>query len=621
MSLKNLKKNVIQNYKEIKMKKIQQLIETIDNYKTYPWFTELQFIEEKNYLRESEEDIKEFLPKVAVVGEFSSGKSTLINSFLGSELLPAKFEPTTKFNTKIEYAEEERIVVDGEDKKVQQEVLANIDQIQTNEINIYLNNPLLKKLSFIDTPGTNDPSSFTDEIVFSLIGEVDIVLFVISSINALKETEKQFLSKLIREKDIGKFFFVLNFADMVDNPRIVKKDFVDRLSSLLTLDSTLIAKHTFVYSAKEALNHRMHGVSDKRYEILSDSVISYLEFKKDQLIDDVLNNTINNVKNSILFKLETLEEKIAGKTNTYADELSRLDEEIKSFELAISQEQIEFQKDFNTIKNHYRNDISNSIKDVKADIKNEISNKEFKDLAGSRYIELRTKKLLEDRIAEDTEIFMNEMKQLVSDFDAKILSSKQVSSLQLKTLDNSNKSKTIVNIAAVATVAAGGVAVAPTAGAIITGGTIMAGLGSIAPALIAVPVVGPLLAGVAGVSAMAIPIIGTFALTAGKIMFDVGKWGVGKLGDGMASLELEAKKMAYANHVDKALTKIQQQLFEELNKINIETFNDQYITSKFPEKMQLEQKIEFIEQKQLNEVHIAKEELQEIENFKSSIRI
>jgi len=67
---------------------------------------------------------------------------------------------------------------------------------------------------FIDTAGTNDPSRLSSEVVFDLIGNVDIVLFLTSAFQPLKATEIKFLLKLVRKKDIEKFFFIINKEDL-----------------------------------------------------------------------------------------------------------------------------------------------------------------------------------------------------------------------------------------------------------------------------------------------------------------------------------------------------------------------------------------------------------------------
>lgn len=46
---------------------------------------------------------------VPVIGAFSAGKSTLINSFLGSELLPVNITPETALATELRYSDRERV--------------------------------------------------------------------------------------------------------------------------------------------------------------------------------------------------------------------------------------------------------------------------------------------------------------------------------------------------------------------------------------------------------------------------------------------------------------------------------------------------------------------------------
>lgn len=49
--------------------------------------------------------------KVTVIGNFKSGKSTLINALLGQEILPANALPTTAVITEIKYGEKPKAVL------------------------------------------------------------------------------------------------------------------------------------------------------------------------------------------------------------------------------------------------------------------------------------------------------------------------------------------------------------------------------------------------------------------------------------------------------------------------------------------------------------------------------
>jgi small GTP-binding protein len=601
------------------MKNIHKEIKLIESYRDYPWYNKLQLQEEINYLQEIEDNIVNYSPKIAVIGEFSSGKSTLINAFLGRDILPAKYRPTTQFITKIRYCGRERITIDGEELEVTKENLEKIDTVQANEINLYLSAPILKQWTFIDTPGTNDPSTFTDDIVFDLVGDVDVVLFVFNSMSALRETEKQFLSKLIRKKDIGKFFFILNWADSVDEPLVVKNDFVDRLTSLLGLERNLILNHTFVFSAKDSLANRITHKADSRFDRLNDTLNSFVLQKKSEFIDEVISRAIENAKSSILFKIETLEEKINGQSNNYEEEQAKIKEQMKSFELAISKEMLNFERQFNELIHQYKTAIGDSIKFVKNEIRNDISDMDYKELISSRYIELRTKKLLEDRVEDDTKIFAEQMAKLVEDFNEKIKMNEKVNSLHIGSLQNKKKAKTVVNIAAVGAVVAGGTAVAPAAGTMLATASVLGGIGSVSPFLVAIPVVGPFLAGATGLAAAAVPVMGVFALAAGQVLFDVGKWGIGVIGTGLEKVEEKAARTMYLKKVDKSLSEIEIQLLAEIDKININTFREKYIESLFPEKVLLENKMKLLKEKQLNTQAATQEQISELEQFKMKL--
>lgn len=97
---------------------------------------------------------------VPVVGGFSSGKSTLINSFLGSKLLPTAIRPETAIAAELRYSEEEYIEA-IKDEKANHYQLSQLAEIKDNGQNfdylkIYLNNENLKSIApliLVDMPG------------------------------------------------------------------------------------------------------------------------------------------------------------------------------------------------------------------------------------------------------------------------------------------------------------------------------------------------------------------------------------------------------------------------------------------------------------------------------------
>ncbi|GEM_PF-1892174 len=603
-------------------KNISILSEKIDTYKDYGWFEKLGIVDELYEIKEIQNSIKDYKPKIAVIGEFSTGKSTLINSLLGIDILPAKFQPTTFFITEIIYNNEEYILADGERYPLTKENIEQIKELKSNKMQIYIKNDILTDFIIVDTPGTNDPSRFSDEIVFDLVGESDIILFLMNINQALKETEKVFISKLIREKDLEKFFFIINFADIVENPRIVKNEVIDKLSAMLNLDSQILKSHTLIYSSLEVLKSRLKGLNDDRYSSTIEKITDYVKHKKIDLINSFIESEKEKIINSILLKIEVLKDKLNGNWKKYEQELVKINEEITKFSSLIDEEIINLEKSFMNIKDIYKKDIEKSIQKVIEIISSEIKDTDLSQIKDSRYIELRLKKLLEDMILEDTKNFTNSMVELVKDFDEKVikLSTNQFN-FSVNIPQQVGNSRNLVKLGGVVGAGIGIASMLPT---ITTGASIFAVGGffsAVGPALVAIPYVGPLLGGLGAASAAVLPIVASAAVTLGRILFDVGKWGVDKLGDIAVKFEEKAKKMSIINEVKRRLDEVRKDITSKIYSININDFRENYINSKFPQKLNLENKIKVIKSKRDETFEIVKENLNGIDDFEVQLKL
>jgi GTPase SAR1 family protein len=160
---------------------------------------------------------------VAFVGEFSSGKTTMINAFLGEDILPTKLEPTTARITHISYSEQPEIRLlhkDGSQETVaysssflkdliasNSEEIANIDKIDLR----YPSKILEDGVRFIDTPGTNDPDAQRVEITYNLLPEVDAVVYVTTY--PITESNLESYETHIMKNQIGAVFYCLNCID------------------------------------------------------------------------------------------------------------------------------------------------------------------------------------------------------------------------------------------------------------------------------------------------------------------------------------------------------------------------------------------------------------------------
>lgn len=106
---------------------------------------------------------------VAVVGDFSSGKSKLINALLGDQLCPVQIKATTSCVTYIQYGETEYFEqenADGRRGKISraeyvQRVQYGVGDTSSEKLTFHvrLPSPLLHNIRLVDTPGFENPNN------------------------------------------------------------------------------------------------------------------------------------------------------------------------------------------------------------------------------------------------------------------------------------------------------------------------------------------------------------------------------------------------------------------------------------------------------------------------------
>lgn len=129
-------------------------------------------------------------PCVALMGEFSAGKSTLLNFLIEEELLPTKATATElspvwfSYGTKPSYWEDAR----GEIHLLDPKDLYNVPR-SARYIRVYSQAEILEHCDVIDTPGISDPNLAVDSWRFA-VGVCNMVLWCSSSTQAWRESER-----------------------------------------------------------------------------------------------------------------------------------------------------------------------------------------------------------------------------------------------------------------------------------------------------------------------------------------------------------------------------------------------------------------------------------------------
>ena len=194
-------------------------------------------------LEECKELIRTKRYRVAVMGEFKRGKSTLINAMLGLPVLPADATPTTATVNRITYGVEERAVVrfrDGREQEIPVDRLADYVTKLTEEgravsetvqetVLYYPSVICQNHIEIIDTPGLNDEREMT-RITLETLPQVDAVIMPIHARVPFSSTERDFVCQMLESKNIDDIIFVMTFLDQLDEDDYVYEDYVEAVS-------------------------------------------------------------------------------------------------------------------------------------------------------------------------------------------------------------------------------------------------------------------------------------------------------------------------------------------------------------------------------------------------------
>ena len=155
--------------------------------------------------------------RVAVIGEFKRGKSSLINALLGTEILPTDILPATAVVNKIVYDTEQKIEINYLNGKHEETSIENLKDFATKldekkaatvrEIKeIVVHYPSIigqENIVLYDTPGLNDDELMTKKTI-EILDEIDTAIVVISATMPLSMTEKKLICTLLEKQDISK---------------------------------------------------------------------------------------------------------------------------------------------------------------------------------------------------------------------------------------------------------------------------------------------------------------------------------------------------------------------------------------------------------------------------------
>lgn len=160
---------------------------------------------------------------VTVMGEFSSGKSSFVNAFIGADVAPTGITPTTATINVVRYGRERGGRIQQRDGATLElgwdalmehmKALTPDDARGIDRVEILVPLPQLEKINIVDTPGLNSIQPEHEATARAFIGRADAIVWVFTAAQGGKASEKKALRSIADE---GKRVLgVLNKADQL----------------------------------------------------------------------------------------------------------------------------------------------------------------------------------------------------------------------------------------------------------------------------------------------------------------------------------------------------------------------------------------------------------------------
>ena len=328
---------------------------------------------------------------VPVVGGFSAGKSTLINQFLGENILSIALTPETALATELRYSENSYIKAIKKDDTFDKYEISEIDIIKEKAknykyIKLYLNNQKLQEIEpliLVDMPGFDAPIDHHNQAILNYLNR-GIYFIILTSIEDGNIT-KSVLREITNIMEFGKdFSFCLSKTNLrtENDIKAVQNIIEDQLKDYFDFNKEIILTDNSSGLELEKILNKIDieelfkkvFLSDLRFNHIENEssiniILSTLKVSREEVLKTIaeLENSIKNILNKKEQMIEEAEEKysntnIDGIINKITNELNLQKEVLISYAIAnpnnISQEINEI------VKNILIPEIRKRIKDV-----------------------------------------------------------------------------------------------------------------------------------------------------------------------------------------------------------------------------------------------------------------
>lgn len=163
-------------------------------------------------------------PLIAVIGQFSSGKSTFLNALLGQDILPSGLTPVTAKAVRLKFAKMPLLSVkfiNGSESLLASSDLAELNKLgeQVSGMTLYSPSEILKEINFIDTPGLNSLRDADTKETKNTLKKVSGAIWLSLANNAAKASELESIKEILKVNDL-KAICLINQKDKLSEDEL-----------------------------------------------------------------------------------------------------------------------------------------------------------------------------------------------------------------------------------------------------------------------------------------------------------------------------------------------------------------------------------------------------------------
>ncbi|MGB8190474.1 MAG: dynamin family protein [Chitinophagaceae bacterium] len=316
-------------------------------------------VSKRNELHELHERIENIQPqsvqiKVAFLGEFSAGKTTLVNALVRKKLLPMYDTPTTSVITEISAGDkDEAFTTTGTNDENGTPLKKQIQlwELGSETTSVEPGKMILLKLAnldflpertvLIDTPGIASIEEMHSDITVGYLPVVDVAFLVIHPVagdvpKTLLAFLKQFPVDLFE-----KIHFIISRSDEISDTskELIKEKIIGSLSKLLPHPKIMFVSGKMALDAihaKETFNETMYDASGIKQilDIIKNDIPLHQDSVERKRIREMLLKAKTDLLELLQFKLKSLNWDMGqfnAKIGEYRNEINTIEKEIAQF--------------------------------------------------------------------------------------------------------------------------------------------------------------------------------------------------------------------------------------------------------------------------------------------------